>query len=76
MMDRKEAAAICDCDACPTYVECGEMMAFCLGDPGKSSCIVENVACICPGCRVHDQLNLLYEYYCTSGSEKELHAQP
>ena len=68
-MDREEAATICICPQCPTYVACGESVAFCLSTGGKSSCISEEKGCLCNGCPVHDMSDFQYGYYCTQGSE-------
>lgn len=71
-MNRDEAERICICSVCPTYVDCGEKLAFCMPEAGKSKCITSEVGCVCPGCPVQVELNYQHEYYCTRGSEKEL----
>lgn len=69
-MERSEAEEICLCPECPTYVSCGEPVAFCLAPQGKSSCIEKEKGCLCNGCPVHDRLKFRYGYYCTHGSEQ------
>jgi hypothetical protein len=68
-VDQEEAATICICPECPTFVACDESVAFCVYAEGKSACITEEKGCICGGCPVHDMENFLYGYYCTQGSE-------
>jgi hypothetical protein len=68
-MEIGEAAAICLCPGCPTYVKCDESVAFCLYPEGKSSCISTERGCLCGGCPVHDMQGFAYGYYCTQGSE-------
>jgi hypothetical protein len=71
-MNRKEAESACICDACPTYVDCGERLAFCMWETGKSKCIRDENGCICPDCVVQVEMRYEHEYYCTHGSEKVL----
>ena len=70
-MNIDEAEKICVCRTCPSYFDCGERLAFCLWESGKSKCMMIERGCICPGCPVQQQMGLLHEYYCTRGSEKE-----
>ncbi len=73
-MDWKESEGICICGMCPSYYDCGEQLAFCLADAGKSKCIRSETGCICPGCPVQEQTRFKDVYYCIYGSEKELSA--
>jgi len=64
----------CDCPACPTYNSCAgdkEERVFCLA--GKTDCIREEdmQGCICPSCRVQEELGLEKMYYCVYGNAKE-----
>jgi len=52
----------CICPMCPSYVNCGEPLAFCLAE--KSKCIRSENGCVCPGCPVYEQMGLNREYYC------------
>lgn len=70
-MDRKEATKMCMCRLCPTYIDCGEEIAFCLSTTGKSKCIKVEKGCLCPGCPVHDKMGFKYVYYCIRGNEKD-----
>jgi len=70
-MDRKEAEGACICNACPTYVDCGEPLAYCVWDKGKSKCIKDENGCICPDCPVQIDMKLGHDFYCTRGTEKE-----
>ena len=71
-MDLKEAIELCICAMCPTYLDCGEKLAFCMEEVGKSKCIEVENGCICPACPVQEAMHFQHEYYCTRGSEKEL----
>ncbi|HEY5112801.1 MAG TPA: DUF2769 domain-containing protein [Coriobacteriia bacterium] len=71
-MDLQEAADLCTCPECPSYFDCGESLAFCLYQEGKSSCIQVERGCICPGCPVYAAEDLKFHFYCTRGSEKAL----
>jgi hypothetical protein len=68
-MEKDNGAKDCLCPMCPTYFDCGEPLAFCLGAGGKSDCIVVDSGCICPGCPVQGQTGYQHVYYCTLGSE-------
>jgi hypothetical protein len=68
-MKQEKAAAICICESCPSYFNCGEKLAFCLWGSGKSKCIISEVGCICPGCPVQPELSHQKIYYCTKGNE-------
>jgi hypothetical protein len=72
-MDKKEAIELCMCRMCPSYVDCGEEIAFCLTASGKSTCIKMEKGCLCPGCPVLDREGFEHVYYCTRGSETEQH---
>lgn len=68
-MDRKAATGLCLCRDCPSFVECQEEIAYCLGTTGRSTCIREEQGCLCPGCPVLDREGFTHVYYCTRGSE-------
>lgn len=72
---RSDADKICICRMCPSYFSCGEMLAFCVPEAGKSKCIRVERGCVCPGCPVQQRLHYQHVYYCTRGSEKEITAQ-
>ncbi len=62
----------CSCPPCPTYAECARQkgeLVFCLTK--KSGCISEMKVCFCPGCSVHEELDLEFMYYCLRGNEGE-----
>jgi hypothetical protein len=67
-MEREEAVNKCICSMCPSYFDCGELLAFCLA--GKSKCIRNESGCICPGCPVQGQMQFNDSFYCTRGSAK------
>ena len=71
-MNQEQAAKLCICGSCPSYFNCGEKLAFCLSESGKSKCIISEVGCVCPGCPVQQELGFGKIYYCTRGSEKDL----
>ena len=54
----------CICPMCPSFVKCGEPVAYCLPEAGISKCIKSEVGCVCPGCPVYEQLGLSREYFC------------
>jgi len=60
----KDLQAQCICAMCPSYVKCGEPLAYCLPEVGVSKCIKAEVGCVCPGCAVYEKLDLKREYYC------------
>ncbi len=68
-MNKDQGSKECICRMCPTYFDCGEKLAFCLGDGGKSKCILVERGCICPGCPVQAKTLFQHVYYCTLGSE-------
>ncbi|MCE5330318.1 DUF2769 domain-containing protein [bacterium] len=71
-MTQEQAAKSCICGYCPSYFNCGEKLAFCLSQSGKSKCIVSEFGCVCPGCPIQQELGFDKIYYCTRGSEKDL----
>jgi hypothetical protein len=73
-MDRKTATGLCLCPRCPSFTDCREETAFCLGTTGKSSCITREQGCLCPSCPVLDQEGLSRVYYCTRGTETDQRA--
>ena len=70
-MDRDKALSLCVCRMCPSYFDCGEPIAFCLAESGKSACITMENGCMCPGCPVQAEMRLKHDYYCIYGPEKE-----
>ena len=70
-MERNKALAICVCRMCPTYFDCGEEVAFCLAESGKSRCITIERSCICPGCPVQMEMHFKHDYYCIYSTEIE-----
>lgn len=54
---------------CPTYARCGEPIAYCLPEIGKSKCITSKSGCICPGCPLYKMKKFTKDYYCILGSE-------
>lgn len=71
-MNRVEADKICICRMCPSFFDCGEQLAYCVPEGGKSKCITVETGCVCPGCPVQQQMNYQHVYYCTRGSAAEL----
>lgn len=59
----------CICRMCPTYARCGEPLAYCLPEVGKSKCITVKSGCICPGCSVYKRQGFTKDYYCIMGPE-------
>ena len=72
-MDRKEAVRLCVCRMCPSFVDCGEEIVFCMAVNSKSGCISKEKGCLCPGCPVQDWEGFQHVYYCIRGSEAEQH---
>ena len=70
-MDRKEATGLCMCMMCPSFVDCGEEIAFCLAESGKSVCIREENGCLCPGCPVLEEEGFQHVYFCIRGTEAD-----
>lgn len=65
---------LCRCPGCATYNECTackKELLFCI--LGKSQdCQIEAKVCDCPVCKVTDELELKYAFYCRHGSESQL----
>ena len=70
-MDRNEAIGLCICKMCPTWNDCKEEIAYCLAATGKSTCIVDELGCLCPGCIVLEKEGLQHVYYCIRGTESD-----
>lgn len=70
-MDRDKAQKACVCRMCPTYFDCGEQVAFCLMQSGKSKCINAESGCTCPGCPVQSEMRFRHDYYCIYGPQTE-----
>lgn len=60
----------CICKMCPTYVNCGEALAYCLPENGSSKCITVKSACVCPGCPVYAIKGFTKDFYCIPGNEE------
>ncbi len=58
----KELQSQCICEGCPSYVECGEPLAYCL--VGISKCIKTEQGCICDACPVFEKKNFDRGYFC------------
>lgn len=70
-MESIQAEAECVCRMCPTYLDCGEPLAFCSWPQGVSRCITVEQGCICPGCPVYIESEFVSEgYFCVRGAEK------
>jgi hypothetical protein len=52
-IDVEGLKAQCICPGCPSYVNCGEPIAFCLISISK--CIKTEQGCICSGCPVYEK---------------------
>jgi hypothetical protein len=72
-MERIMGIRLCLCRICPTYRDCNEVIAFCLGSTGTSACIQKEQGCLCPGCPVQEQEGFSHVYYCTRGTERDQH---
>jgi len=70
-MERNEAARLCVCRMCPSFVDCKEEIAYCMEVTTKSGCISKEKGCLCPGCPVQDREGFRHVYYCIRGSAKE-----
>ena len=70
-MDWKQAQEACICTECPSYFACGEKIAYCMPQGGKSRCIKTENGCICPGCPVGQQMGFQHDYYCIQGNEEQ-----
>jgi len=70
-MERDEAVRLCMCRMCPSFVDCKEVISYCMAAPGKSRCITKEAGCLCPGCPVQEQEGFQHVYYCIRGNEKE-----
>lgn len=71
-MNRDEGDKLCICRMCPSFFDCGELLAYCLPEAGKSKCITVERGCLCHGCPVQEKMHYEYVYYCTRGSADEL----
>lgn len=70
-MDRMKATGMCMCRLCPSFLDCGEEIAFCLAATGTSRCIKNEQGCLCPGCPVLEAEGFIHVYYCIRGSETD-----
>ena len=66
----KDYQKLCICKMCPTYIECGELVAFCLPEFGTSKCITVESGCVCPGCPVYAEKGFVNNYHCIPGHEE------
>ena len=66
----KELQAQCLCRGCPSYLDCGDPLAYCLvGEVSK--CINTRQGCICDSCPVWEKKRFENGYYCiTKGGEQ------
>jgi 3-oxosteroid 1-dehydrogenase len=71
-VNRDEADGLCICRRCPSFFDCGEKLAYCVPEGGKSKCITVERGCVCPGCPVQVQMHYQQVYYCTRGSAEQL----
>jgi hypothetical protein len=62
----------CICKMCPTYVSCGESLAFCIPENGSSRCIKIMSGCVCPGCPVYAEKGFSKDYYCIPGNREDV----
>jgi len=74
-MNWDQAQKDCICEPCPSYVACGEKLAYCMPEAGKSQCIKIESGCFCPGCPVQSEMDFQHEYYCIRGNEAHLAGQ-
>lgn len=58
----KELQVQCICEGCPSYVDCGEPLAYCL--VGISTCIKTEQGCICDACPVFEEMSFDRGYFC------------
>ncbi len=63
--------AECTCRSCPTWFDCDESVGYCAHTVGRSSCIEDEMACICKACPIYPEMELTEWYYCTRGSERD-----
>ena len=56
---------MCACRSCPSFVECGEEVGYCHPMAGRSSCITNQMGCVCAGCPIYAQMELTEQYNCT-----------
>ena len=68
---KKMAVGMCTCKQCPSFKACGESIGYCFPTIRRSSCIKQEMGCICGSCPVTAHMGLRHDYYCTRGSEKE-----
>jgi hypothetical protein len=64
---------LCICPNCPSYVECGENVGYCLR--GKSGCIKDKKGCLCSQCPVTQRFSYKWGYYCVNGSAAAMSAK-
>lgn len=60
----------CICRMCPSYVNCGEPLAYCLPEWDTSKCITTKAGCVCPGCPVYEEKGFSKAYYCLPGNKE------
>lgn len=65
----KDLQAQCLCPGCPSYLDCGDQLAYCLTEE-TSKCIKTKHGCICGSCPVFEQKGFDSHYFCiTKGGE-------
>jgi hypothetical protein len=67
---KKDLQKMCICPMCPTFVQCGEALAYCLPENASSKCITTESGCLCPGCPVQEMQGYTEDYYCIPGKKK------
>ncbi|ADJ25645.1 conserved hypothetical protein [Dehalogenimonas lykanthroporepellens BL-DC-9] len=67
-LDRETVEKDCLCRICPSYVECGERIGFCV-TPAVSGCIDIEAGCLCLGCPVWVREGFRHVYFCVRGAE-------
>lgn len=67
-LTKTDAQKMCICKSCPSYAECGDQIAYCIGK--KSKCIKNEKGCICMICPVQQKMDFDKTYYCIRGDYK------
>jgi len=71
MIATKANKSLCICPTCPTYNECAkdnDELLYCV--LGRSiTCLTKESGCICPACKITENLGLTKDYFCINGTE-------
>ncbi|MDV2990201.1 MAG: DUF2769 domain-containing protein [Dehalogenimonas sp.] len=67
-LNRDSIEIDCLCRICPSFVECGERIGFCVAG-SASVCIDIEAGCLCLGCPVWVKQCFRHVYYCVRGAE-------